>query len=103
MKTALREGFTTGSAATGAALAALCLLREGHAPHEVDVPLPPLPPRQPMSDQPTLRPPEEKAGRLQTFPTAGAGCPWPFADPVPPPNCATRRSRFRPGARPTRW
>ena len=44
MKTALREGFTTGSAATGAALAALCLLREGHAPHEVDVPLPPFAP-----------------------------------------------------------
>lgn len=44
MKTALREGFTTGSAATGAALAALCLLREGSAPTEVEVPLPPFAP-----------------------------------------------------------
>lgn len=44
MKTAkgLREGFTTGSAATGAALAALHLLRHGHAPATVRVPLPPF-------------------------------------------------------------
>ncbi|BAV92327.1 cobalt-precorrin-5B (C(1))-methyltransferase CbiD [Candidatus Desulfovibrio trichonymphae] len=41
----LREGFTTGTAAAGAALAALTLLREGHAPTSVSVPLPPfLPP-----------------------------------------------------------
>lgn len=42
MAGALREGFTTGSAATGAALAALRLLREGAAPAEVRVPLPPF-------------------------------------------------------------
>ena len=38
----LREGFTTGSAATGAALAALQLLRHGSAPDSVRVPLPPF-------------------------------------------------------------
>ena len=38
----LREGFTTGSAATGAALAALQLLRHGCAPDTVRVPLPPF-------------------------------------------------------------
>ena len=38
----LREGFTTGSAATGAALAALQLLRTGTAPDAVPVPLPPF-------------------------------------------------------------
>ena len=40
----LREGFTTGTAATGAALAALTLLRTGRAPDSVDVPLPPFTP-----------------------------------------------------------
>ena len=38
----LREGFTTGSAATGAALAALRLLRTGTAPDAIRVPLPPF-------------------------------------------------------------
>ncbi|HZF61654.1 MAG TPA: cobalt-precorrin-5B (C(1))-methyltransferase CbiD [Desulfovibrio sp.] len=38
----LREGFTTGSAATGAALAALQLLRTGTAPDAIRVPLPPF-------------------------------------------------------------
>lgn len=38
----LREGFTTGSAATGAALAALQLLRTGAAPEAIRVPLPPF-------------------------------------------------------------
>ncbi len=38
----LREGFTTGSAATGAALAALQLLRSGAAPALIRVPLPPF-------------------------------------------------------------
>lgn len=38
----LREGFTTGTAATGAALAALCLLLRGAAPTTVSVPLPPI-------------------------------------------------------------
>lgn len=38
----LREGFTTGSAATGAALAALQLLRTGVAPNAIRVPLPPF-------------------------------------------------------------
>ena len=42
MTTKLREGFTTGSAATGAALAALQLLRQGCAPATVCVPLPPF-------------------------------------------------------------
>ena len=42
MPTKLREGFTTGSAATGAALAALHLLRHGCAPDTVRVPLPPF-------------------------------------------------------------
>ena len=42
MPTKLREGFTTGSAATGAALAALHLLRHGYAPATVRVPLPPF-------------------------------------------------------------
>ena len=42
MTARLREGFTTGSAATGAALAALHLLRAGCAPGHVDVPLPPF-------------------------------------------------------------
>lgn len=42
MAARLREGFTTGSAATGAALAALHLLRAGCAPGHVDVPLPPF-------------------------------------------------------------
>jgi cobalt-precorrin-5B (C1)-methyltransferase len=37
----LREGFTTGTAAAGAALAALTLLVEGRAPESVSVPLPP--------------------------------------------------------------
>ncbi len=40
----LREGFTTGTAAAGAALAALTLLRTGRAPQSLDVPLPPYPP-----------------------------------------------------------
>lgn len=38
----LREGFTTGSAAAGAALAALHLLRHEYAPASVRVPLPPF-------------------------------------------------------------
>lgn len=38
----LREGFTTGSAATAAALAALRLLLSGQAPDSVDIPLPPI-------------------------------------------------------------
>lgn len=42
MSAQLREGFTTGSAATGAALAALRLLRTATAPAEVCVPLPPF-------------------------------------------------------------
>ena len=42
MAAKLREGFTTGSAATGAALAALHLLRTGTAPDAVRVPLPPF-------------------------------------------------------------
>ena len=42
MPNKLREGFTTGSAATGAALAALHLLRHGSAPATVRVPLPPF-------------------------------------------------------------
>ena len=42
MTAKLREGFTTGSAATGAALAALHLLMTGRAPSHVDVPLPPF-------------------------------------------------------------
>ncbi|MDR1660731.1 MAG: cobalt-precorrin-5B (C(1))-methyltransferase CbiD [Desulfovibrio sp.] len=37
----LREGFTTGTAAAGAALAALTLLVEDRAPENVTVPLPP--------------------------------------------------------------
>lgn len=36
----LREGFTTGTAAAGAAKAATLLLLAGHAPDTVDVPLP---------------------------------------------------------------
>lgn len=40
----LREGFSTGTAATGAALAALRLLLEGRAPASVRVPLPPFRP-----------------------------------------------------------
>lgn len=40
----LREGFSTGTAATGAALAALTLLCEGRAPDTVNVPLPPFTP-----------------------------------------------------------
>lgn len=43
----LREGFTTGTAATGAALAALTLLLRGAAPARVSVPLPPIAPRAP--------------------------------------------------------
>ena len=42
MPTKLREGFTTGSAATGAALAALQLLCHGCAPDTVREPLPPF-------------------------------------------------------------
>ncbi|MBO4301716.1 MAG: cobalt-precorrin-5B (C(1))-methyltransferase [Desulfovibrio sp.] len=48
----LREGFTTGSAATGAALAAAQLLYLGSSPASVRVPLPPLcqmPPASPIS------------------------------------------------------
>lgn len=41
-KVALREGFTTGSAATGAALAALCLLLQDRKLSAVSVPLPPF-------------------------------------------------------------
>ncbi|MGE9984341.1 cobalt-precorrin-5B (C(1))-methyltransferase CbiD [Desulfovibrio sp. SGI.169] len=40
----LREGFTTGTAAAGAALAALILLRTARAPQSVRVPLPPFTP-----------------------------------------------------------
>lgn len=40
----LREGFTTGTAAAGAALAALTLLCECRAPQNVSVPLPPFAP-----------------------------------------------------------
>ena len=43
----LREGFTTGSAATGAALAALTLLLRHAAPATVSVPLPPITPQAP--------------------------------------------------------
>lgn len=43
----LREGFTPGTAATGAARAALILLRRGAAPARVSVPLPPIAPRAP--------------------------------------------------------
>lgn len=43
----LREGFTTGSAATGAALAALTLLLRHAAPTTVSVPLPPITPQAP--------------------------------------------------------
>jgi cobalt-precorrin-5B (C1)-methyltransferase len=42
MTKALREGFTTGSAATAAALAALDLLRTAVPPQTVNVPLPPF-------------------------------------------------------------
>ena len=42
MSAELREGFTTGSAATGAALAALQLLRTKRAPASIRVPLPPF-------------------------------------------------------------
>ena len=45
----LREGFTTGSAATGAALAALQLLRTGTAPDAIPVPLPPFRAKTPMA------------------------------------------------------
>ncbi|WP_165078165.1 MULTISPECIES: cobalt-precorrin-5B (C(1))-methyltransferase CbiD [unclassified Desulfovibrio] len=38
----LREGFTTGTAATAAALAALSLLLQGSAPASVPTPLPPI-------------------------------------------------------------
>ncbi|MBD5646858.1 MAG: cobalt-precorrin-5B (C(1))-methyltransferase [Desulfovibrio sp.] len=38
----LREGFTTGTAATAAALAALSLLMKGYAPPTVPAPLPPI-------------------------------------------------------------
>ncbi|MDE6734899.1 MAG: cobalt-precorrin-5B (C(1))-methyltransferase CbiD [Desulfovibrio sp.] len=38
----LREGFTTGTAATAAALAALSLLLQGSAPARVPTPLPPI-------------------------------------------------------------
>ena len=38
----LREGFTTGTAATAAALAALTLLLRGSAPARVSTPLPPI-------------------------------------------------------------
>ncbi|UZP68956.1 cobalt-precorrin-5B (C(1))-methyltransferase [Desulfovibrio mangrovi] len=40
----LREGFTTGTAATAAAVAALHLLLGGTGPEVVNVPLPPFPP-----------------------------------------------------------
>ena len=42
MGNVLREGFTTGSAATGAALAALHFLVSGNAPESARVPLPPM-------------------------------------------------------------
>lgn len=42
----LREGFTTGTAATAAAVAALHLLLGGSPPETVNVPLPPFPPEQ---------------------------------------------------------
>ncbi|WP_291438925.1 cobalt-precorrin-5B (C(1))-methyltransferase CbiD [Desulfovibrio sp.] len=51
MAAKLREGFTTGSAATGAALAALNLLCSGYAPDHVDVPLPPFD-AQPVPERP---------------------------------------------------
>ena len=38
----LREGFTTGTAATAAALAALALLLEGTCPQQIRTPLPPI-------------------------------------------------------------
>lgn len=60
----LREGFTTGTAATGAALAALTLLRTGRAPDSVDVPLPPF---APAAGE------ESFAGRSRA---AGAFCRW---------------------------
>lgn len=46
----LREGFTTGTAATGAALAALTLLLRDAAPATVSVPLPPFTPGTPEND-----------------------------------------------------
>ncbi|MDR1857153.1 MAG: cobalt-precorrin-5B (C(1))-methyltransferase CbiD [Desulfovibrio sp.] len=42
MRRPLRDGFTTGTAATGAAMAALSLLLDGTPPERVQVPLPPL-------------------------------------------------------------
>ncbi|MDR2819518.1 MAG: cobalt-precorrin-5B (C(1))-methyltransferase CbiD [Desulfovibrio sp.] len=50
VSTGLREGFTTGTAAAGAALAALTLLCEGRAPKRVEVALPPFLPSSSLGD-----------------------------------------------------
>ncbi|MBD5416617.1 MAG: cobalt-precorrin-5B (C(1))-methyltransferase [Desulfovibrio sp.] len=77
----LREGFTTGTAATAAALAALSLLLQGSAPVSVPTPLPPIAegPRA-WLDVPVLAcapgPAPELAGQPQLCP---AGAPAAYA------------------------
>ncbi len=69
-KAGLREGFSTGSAACAAALAALECLLTGKAPHTVSVPLPPIHPKPrawleiPIAE---AHPAQANASRLSAF------------------------------------
>lgn len=85
MTARLREGFTTGSAATGAALAALHLLRTGGAPSHVDVPLPPF------SSGPSS--PAAPSGLRDVAADGAAGAVADAADNEPPENRDLPRPR----------
>lgn len=85
----LREGFTTGSAATGAALAALCLLLDGTAPARVRVPLPPFDPAGAHEDaRPRawlrLTPDNSAPGAAPELAAAWNGDADALTDPPPP-------------------
>lgn len=91
----LREGFTTGTAATGAALAALNLLLQGSAPATVSVPLPPITPEASGKNMP----PAERARTWLEVPvTASAPGQAPELAAMPetwPHGCPCAHARVR--------
>lgn len=84
----LREGFTTGTAATGAALAAVTLLLRHAAPESVSVPLPPITPEV-----------AEKTGEAETGrPRAWMDLPVAFCARGPAPELGAPPRGAPPGA-----